>query len=153
MAADSSYPNSFQIRQDGNAAVPTGKSLDIESGGALKIAGTDVTASLAAVPASVAAAVVGVAAGYKIARGTLTPDAASKTVVTGLTTVVAVVASLKGDPTANMTAVSATVGDQAGTPAAGSIIIKSWKPTATADTAPTAATANWVAVDWIAIGT
>lgn len=47
MAADSSYPNGFQVRQDGNAAVPTGKSLDIESGGSLKIAGTAVTSSAA----------------------------------------------------------------------------------------------------------
>ena len=46
MAADLTYPNVVQIRQDGNAAVPTGKSLDIESGGALKIAGTDVTAKV-----------------------------------------------------------------------------------------------------------
>jgi hypothetical protein len=49
MAADTSYPNSFQVRQDGNAVVPTGKSLDIESGGALKVAGTDITTFLAAI--------------------------------------------------------------------------------------------------------
>lgn len=42
MAADASYPNGFQVRQDGNAVVPTGKSLDIESGGAFKVAGSTV---------------------------------------------------------------------------------------------------------------
>lgn len=47
MAADTTYPSSVQIRQDGNAVVPTGKSLDIESGGALKIAGTQVNATAA----------------------------------------------------------------------------------------------------------
>lgn len=47
MTADLTYPNTFQVRQDGNAYVPTGKSLDIESGGSLKIAGTAVTASAA----------------------------------------------------------------------------------------------------------
>lgn len=47
MAADATYPSTFQMRQDGNAAVPTGKSLDIESGGSLKIAGTTVTATAA----------------------------------------------------------------------------------------------------------
>lgn len=52
MAADLTYPNSFQIRQDGNAVVPTGKSLDIESGGALKIAGTDIAAGIAGLTAT-----------------------------------------------------------------------------------------------------
>ena len=47
MTADPTYPNTFQTRQDGNAVVPTGKSLDIESGGSLKIAGTAVTSSAA----------------------------------------------------------------------------------------------------------
>lgn len=42
MTADPTYPNTFQVRQDGNAVVPTGKSLDIESGGALKVAGSTV---------------------------------------------------------------------------------------------------------------
>ncbi len=48
MAADPTYPNVVQTRQDGNMAVPSGKSVDVESGGALKIAGTDVTSQLAA---------------------------------------------------------------------------------------------------------
>lgn len=99
------------------------------------------------------AAVQGVGTGYELARGTLTPDAASKTVATGLATVVAAVASLKGAPTINHTMVAADIGDQAGSPPAGSILIKSYKPTAANDTTPTAATANWVAVDWIAVGT
>lgn len=47
MAADTSYPPGVaQIRQDGNLAVPTGKSIDVESGGAFKLAGTDYTAAL-----------------------------------------------------------------------------------------------------------
>lgn len=47
MAADATYPSCFQVRQDGNAVVPTGKSLDIESGGSLKLAGTALTLSAA----------------------------------------------------------------------------------------------------------
>lgn len=47
MAADSSYPNVVQHRQDGSVAVPSGVSLDIESGGSFKIAGTAVTSSAA----------------------------------------------------------------------------------------------------------
>jgi len=45
MAADTTYPSVVQIRQDGNLAVPTGKSIDVESGGALKLAGTEVVAT------------------------------------------------------------------------------------------------------------
>jgi len=47
MAADLSYPNGFQVRQSGDAVVPTGRSLDIESGGELKIAGTAIAATAA----------------------------------------------------------------------------------------------------------
>lgn len=94
----------------------------------------------------------GVAAGYKIARGSVTPTSASHTVVTGLTTVVAAVVSLKGAPTLTHMLVAADIGDQSGAPAAGSILIKSYKPTGVADVTPIAATTPWGAVDWIAIG-
>lgn len=53
MAADTTYPNVVQRRQDGNLAVPTGKSLDIESGAELKLAGTAITATAAELNASV----------------------------------------------------------------------------------------------------
>lgn len=48
MSADVTYPSSIQLRQNGNGAVPSGKTLDIESGGKLTIAGTEVQAELAA---------------------------------------------------------------------------------------------------------
>ncbi|MCK8349925.1 hypothetical protein LXA25_18440, partial [Erwinia amylovora] len=78
MAADTSYPAlGLQRRQDGTTAIPTGGSLDIESGAALKIAGTAVTAALATAPAAVAA-------GYKIARGEGAFDGSNPTnIVTG----------------------------------------------------------------------
>lgn len=94
----------------------------------------------------------GVATGYKIARGVHTTVAAADTVVTGLSTVVAVVACLSSDPTDDPEMVSATIGDQAGTPAAGSVIIKTWKNGAT-DPTPAAATTFSKLVNWIAIGT
>lgn len=143
--ADTTMPSVFQRRQDGNAAVPTGKSLDIESGGALKIAGSDRTSALATAPAAVAA-------GYKLARGQHTTVAASDTVVTGLTTVVAAVACLDSDPGDDPLLVSCSIGDQAGTPAAGSILIKTWK-TDGADPTPSAAGTFSKKVNWIAIGT
>jgi hypothetical protein len=163
MAADTSYQGtSLQRRQDGTTALPSGGALDIESGAALKIAGTTVTSSAAELnivdgvtktAAQINLLVAGVAGGYKLARGVTTIDNASKDVATGLTTVVAAVVSMVGDPSLTHMESSVTVGDQAGAPAAGSIRIKSWKPTGTGDVTPIAATSPFANVSWIAIGT
>lgn len=103
-----------------------------------------------------AAAVQGVAAGYKIARGQKSTVTASDTVVTGLATVVSVVATLESDPVDTCSIASAAIGDQAGTPAAGSILVKTWMPT-TGGVAgnPTLipATTFTKKVNWIAVGT
>ena len=141
MAADPTYPNTFQRRTDGNAVVPTGKSLDIESGGALKIAGTDVTTALATAPAAVAS-------GYKIARGETALDGSNPTAVaTGLTTVVAFVATLKGTAapgvgtsilTANISGATANV--------------YAWKVTGAGDTTLIASTGT-ESFYWVAVGT
>jgi len=95
--------------------------------------------------------VLGVGGGYKIARGQHTTVAAADTVVTGLATVVAAVASMDSDPGDDPEQVSATIGDQAGAPAAGSIIIKTWKNSGT-DPTPLAATTFSKKVNWVAIG-
>lgn len=93
-----------------------------------------------------------VAAGYKLARGVATITGTG-TVVTGLATVVAIVATMQADASlTNGISVTATIGDQAGTPAAGSVILKVWKPTASGDVTPIAGAAA-VAVNWVAIGT
>lgn len=120
--------------------------------------GDSTAAQIAAAVAATAAAVVsvaGVAAGYKIARGKHQQAAASDTVITGLTTVVAVVASFRDSPTVKQLFVQASEGDQAGTPAAGSILIKTFKPTAVNDVTPTPATdfTENLNIDWIAVGT
>jgi hypothetical protein len=95
---------------------------------------------------------VGVGSGYKIARGVATITG-SGTVVTGLTTVVSVTATMQEDfSLTNGVGCSGTIGDQAGSPAAGSVILKVWKPTANNDTTPTASAAA-VHVNWIAVGT
>jgi hypothetical protein len=105
-------------------------------------------------PGSVVPLVTGVnaAGGLKIVSGRHTTVAASDTVVTGLTTVIAVVATLESDPGDDPELVSASIGDQAGTPAAGSILIKTWKNGGT-DPTPAAATTFSKVVNWIAIGT
>jgi hypothetical protein len=96
--------------------------------------------------------VLGVADGYKVARGVHTTAAASDTVVTGLATVVAIIATLASDPVDGAMYVTASIGDQAGTPAAGSVLIKTWKNT-DADATHVAATTFSLGVNWIAIGT
>lgn len=95
----------------------------------------------------------GVAAGYKIARGQHTTVAAADTVVTGLTTVIAVIATLDSDPVDDPFMVSASIGDQSAAPVAGSVYIKTWKNTGGTDPTPAAATTFSKKVNWIAIGT
>lgn len=90
--------------------------------------------------------------GFNLAYNTHITVTASDTVATGLTKVIAAFATLDDNPIAAADRVLANVGDQAGTPASGSILIKTFKPTATADTAPIAATTFSRKVSWYAIG-
>jgi hypothetical protein len=92
-----------------------------------------------------------VTSGIKIARGQHTTVAESDTVVTGLSTVVAVVVQLDSDPVDGAMHVTGSIGDQAGTPAAGSILIKSWKST-DGDATLVAGSTFTKKVNWIAIG-
>lgn len=96
----------------------------------------------------------GVAAGYAIARGENQQAAASDTVVTGLATVVSV-NSTPRSRTVKQLFNAASIGDQAGTPAAGSVLLLSYKPTAVNDCTPTAATdfSENIKFNWIAVGT
>lgn len=88
----------------------------------------------------------------KMAAGVVTPTSASHTVATGLSTVVAAVAQMNTAPDLTHMWTQADIGDQAGTPAAGSILITSQKPTAAGDVTPTASSTPWNEVDWIAVG-
>lgn len=88
----------------------------------------------------------------KVAAGQLTTVTATDTVVTGLASVISVVASYETDPADANVFVSAQIGDQAGSPAAGSIIIKTWKSGDGADVTPVAASAFSKKVNWIAVG-
>jgi hypothetical protein len=95
----------------------------------------------------------GVAAGYKIARGIHTTVDENDTVVSGLATVVAAICQLQSPPVIGATWVACDIGDQSGAPAAGSFLVKTYKPTATGDATPTVATTFSIAVAWMAIGT
>jgi hypothetical protein len=102
--------------------------------------------------ASLTNPIVGAGSGYKVARGVATITG-SGTVATGLTGVVSITCTQQEDfSLSNGIGCSATIGDQAGSPAAGSVILKVWKPTANNDTTPTASGAA-VHVNWIAVGT
>jgi predicted RecA/RadA family phage recombinase len=97
--------------------------------------------------------VTSTAAGIKIARGQATTASASDTIATGLATVVAVVVSEDDAPVIGAEWTSASIGDQAGAPVAGSFLLKTWKPTAANDATPIAATTFGKKVNWIAVGT
>ena len=116
------------------------------------------------IPAGVAAAIAADAAvvgavlltpagsGLTVKAGQHTTASATDTVVTGLSRVLSVVAGFETDPADANTYVSAQIGDQAGAPAAGSIIIKTWKQSGS-DPTPIAADAFSKKVNWIAVGT
>ena len=91
-------------------------------------------------------AIIGIAAGYKIARGE-TSVTGTADIAAGLATVVQVVACLENDVALDGAWVS--VADSA---TAGNIILKVWKPTSATDCTPIAATVA-KSVRWIAIGT
>ncbi len=88
----------------------------------------------------------------RVVAGQATTIAAIDTIVTGLASLVAVVASLDSDPVDDPEWVTASIGDQAGTPAAGSFLLKTWKNTSGSDPTPTAATTFSKKVNWIAYG-
>jgi hypothetical protein len=98
---------------------------------------------------------LGLPAGARLAAGVHQQVAATDTVVTGLSTVTAVVVSFRDAPTINQLFVTGTIGDQAGSPAAGSINISTFKPTATGNVTPVPATVftDNINFDWVAIGT
>jgi hypothetical protein len=123
-------------------AVRSGGEITLETGAKLWSQGNDISN-----------AVPGVAAGYRLARGQITTVTAADTVVIGLSTVVSVVVSMDSDPTDNPEWVTGTIGDQGGSPAAGSVIIKTWQNTGGTDPTPTAATTFGKKVNYIAIGT
>lgn len=94
--------------------------------------------------------------GKVLAFGVATPTDGSLTVVTGLSGVDMAVCSFNGDPVVTCMFAHADIGDQAGSPDAGSILILTTKPTDIAgtnsDITPIAATTPFVDVNWIALG-
>jgi hypothetical protein len=120
-------------------SIRTGGVLNIESGGALQIAGSDRTSALATAPSAVAA-------GYKIARGEVALDGSNPTpVATGLTTIVACTVSAK--KTTAPASEELTYNTSSGT-----LDIYAWQPT-NASVTTKVASASTATVGWICIGT
>ncbi len=90
--------------------------------------------------------------GYAGSYGQHTTESASDTVETGLGRVLGIYVTLESDPVAGCSSVTAAIGDQVGTPASGSVVLKTWQPTASGDTAPTAATTFGKKINWLALG-
>jgi len=110
-----------------------------------------VAAAAAASDAAVGDVLLDGPGGLKMAAGQAETATASDTIVTGLSTLVAAVATYDTDPADANTYVSASIGDQAGAPAAGSFLLKTWKQSGT-DPTPIAADAFAKKVNWIAFG-
>jgi hypothetical protein len=137
------------IGSGGKITVESGGEVDFETGASLSMGGVAVTPGAAALNSMVS----GIAAGYRVARGRHETLAAVETIATGLTTVVAAFVCFEDAPTVNQLLATADVGDQAGAPAAGSIILKTFKPTAVDNVTPAAATVFGAFLYWLAIGT
>lgn len=88
----------------------------------------------------------------RMATGQCTTASASDTIVTGLGTLKSVVVSINDDVTDGLSWATGSLGDQAGTPAAGSFLLKTWKNTSGTDPTPAAASSFSVKVNWIAYG-
>jgi hypothetical protein len=134
----SNVPN---YTEQGGARSVVGGTVDIVAGGTLAIAGANMTATLAA-------AVAGAAAGYKLARGETALDGSNPTpIATGLGTIVAAAITLKGTvaPGLGTSALSSVT-------SGGTISAYAWKPTSNADPTLVASTGTET-VGWVAIGT
>lgn len=135
------------VESGGKITVRSGGVINFETGGQMQINGSDVTSSVSG------AAVAGVAAGYKIARGEATLDGSNPTpVTTGLATVVAAIAVLKTAVAPGVGTTTITV-DYGGGVTAGELDIHAWKPTSSSNPTLIASTDSSSVVSWIAIGT
>lgn len=134
-------PEGFEIKDDGYIHVENGGEIDIQDGAELQIEGVAIELQASVINALVQ----GVAGSYKLARGVHVTASATDTVVTGLWSVVAVVATLEDAPAAGCAFVATSIGDQAGAPAAGSFLLNTYKNDLNAADAFTKKV-NWVAV-------
>jgi hypothetical protein len=85
----------------------------------------------------------------KTASGQATTATASDTIVTGLASVTSCQAVLDAGPATDPEVATCSIGNQSGSPAAGSILIQTWK---TLGSTPVASATFSKKVNWIAVG-
>ncbi|MGA3067722.1 MAG: DUF2190 family protein [Tepidisphaeraceae bacterium] len=88
----------------------------------------------------------------KTVANQVTTVTGSDTIVTGLTVVVAAIANLDSAPVLTCDRATASIGNQAGAPAAGSILIQTWMPTSNSNPTPIEATTFSKNVNYVAVG-
>lgn len=144
--ADATYePKVYKNENGDKQVVASGGQIDIESGGAFKVAGVDKTAAVAA---AVEKPVDGLATGYKIARGEIALDGTNPTAIgTGLTTVTGFACALKGTAAPGVGTTIITYDISGGT-----VNLYAWKPTSNVDPTLIASTGTET-VGWLAVGT
>ena len=102
--------------------------------------------------AATSAVLLGGGGAPRTVAGQATTVSASDTIVTGLTKLTSAIAVLDDNPGDDPEWANASIGDQAGSPAAGSFLLKTWKNTGGTDPTPVAATTFSKKVNWIASG-
>lgn len=129
----------------GGAVTVIGGSIDVVTGGALKIAGVDKTAAVAA---AVTQPVQGVASGYLVARGETALDGSNPTpITTGLTTITGCSATIKSTSAPGVGTSAVTYGTSSGT-----LNLYGWKVTGSGDATLIASTGTET-VGWVCVGT
>jgi hypothetical protein len=88
-----------------------------------------------------------------VAYGQHVSLSASDEIETGLIRVEQVVAILDDDPDIDAALITATPGDQDGSPDLGNVLLKTWKSTGPGNTALIPATNFGTEINWIALGT
>lgn len=139
---DTTYqPKVYKTSDGDKMVVASGGELDVESGGSLKLAGTALTPTAAAVNLLVQ----GIASGYKIARG-IQAATASAAINTGLASIVAWAVSAYAD-----TATKINTGMPSAKKSGATLTIYRWKHTGPSTCTRVAATVAGT-VEWIAVG-
>lgn len=138
----------FHLGSGCTQTVESGGIINIASGGVFKVAGTDKTTNLiGAVSADFTAAVTGVAAGYKVARGETALDGSNPTPVTsGLTSIVSCTLTIKSASAPGLSTHVVTYGTSSGT-----LNMYGWKPTGAGDSTLIASTGTDT-IGWVCVG-
>lgn len=136
----------YETNGGDKTVVASGGVIDIESGGALQIAGVDKTAQLSN-------AIAGTSAAKKFVGGEVTLDGSNPTsVVTGLATILGAVAVIKKNTSPGDDPVTVTV-DYENVTNPGRLDIHAWKNTGGTDPTLVASTDNTAVISWMAYGT